>query len=84
MHFAAPSAVSHRLGAVDYSRRRGYICGMSLSAGTRLGAFEIIASIGARGMGEIDKARDTRLDRIVPLCLDSCRMSDAAVKSIQM
>ncbi len=40
---------------------------MSLSAGTRLGAFEIIASIGAGGMGEVYKARDTRLDRVVAI-----------------
>ena len=40
---------------------------MSLSAGTRLGAFEIIASIGAGGMGEVYKARDTRLERVVAI-----------------
>ena len=53
--------------AVDYGRRHSYICGMSLSAGTRLGAFEIIASIGAGGMGEVYKARDTRLERVVAI-----------------
>ncbi len=40
---------------------------MSLSAGTRLGAFEILASIGAGGMGEVYKARDTRLERVVAI-----------------
>jgi serine/threonine protein kinase len=38
---------------------------MSLSAGTRLGPYEIIEPVGAGGMGEVYRARDTRLDRIV-------------------
>jgi eukaryotic-like serine/threonine-protein kinase len=38
---------------------------MPLSAGDRLGPYEILAPIGAGGMGEVYKARDTRLDRIV-------------------
>src|SRR5580658_2493774 len=38
---------------------------MALPAGTRLGPYEILAPIGAGGMGEVFKARDTRLDRIV-------------------
>ena len=40
---------------------------MSLTAGTRLGPYEIVAPIGAGGMGEIYKARDTRLDRTVAI-----------------
>ena len=38
---------------------------MSLSPGARLGPYEIIASVGAGGMGQVYKARDTRLDRTV-------------------
>src|SRR5438477_6264567 len=38
---------------------------MTIAAGTRLGPYEIVAPIGAGGMGEVYKARDTRLDRSV-------------------
>src|SRR6266516_682750 len=40
---------------------------MSLKPGDRLGPYEILAPIGAGGMGEVYKARDTRLDRIVAI-----------------
>ena len=38
---------------------------MTIEPGTRLGPYEILAPIGAGGMGEVYKAKDTRLDRIV-------------------
>ena len=38
---------------------------MTVGPGTLLGPYEIIAPAGAGGMGEVYKARDTRLDRIV-------------------
>ena len=40
---------------------------MPLQPGSRLGPYEIVALIGAGGMGEVYRARDTRLDRTVAI-----------------
>src|ERR1700752_1541108 len=40
---------------------------MALTAGTRLGPYEIQSPLGAGGMGEVYRGRDTRLDRTVAI-----------------
>ncbi|HEV3217956.1 MAG TPA: hypothetical protein VGZ27_19680 [Vicinamibacterales bacterium] len=40
---------------------------MSLASGTRIGVYEVVALIGAGGMGEVYRARDTRLNRTVAI-----------------
>ena len=40
---------------------------MPLSPGARIGVFEIISKLGEGGMGEVYRARDTRLDRDIAL-----------------
>ncbi len=40
---------------------------MALAPGVRLGPYEVLAAIGKGGMGEVYKARDTRLDRTVAI-----------------
>src|SRR5262250_1856830 len=40
---------------------------MPLSPSTRLGPYEIVAPLGVGGMGEVYRARDTRLDRVVAI-----------------
>src|SRR5579862_9437625 len=49
---------------------------MPLSAGDKLGPYQILSRIGAGGMGEVWKARDTRLDRVVALKTSSAKFSD--------
>ena len=49
---------------------------MPLSVGDKLGPYEILAPIGVGGMGEVWKARDTRLDRIVAIKTSAERFSE--------
>src|SRR5438270_11606775 len=49
---------------------------MSLSAGTRLGPYEILAPLGAGGMGEVYRAHDPRMGREVAIKISAARFSD--------
>lgn len=51
---------------------------MPLAVGTRLGAYEITAQIGAGGMGEVYRARDTRLERDVAIKVLPASLADDA------
>jgi len=55
---------------------------MALVAGTRLGPYEIAAPIGAGGMGDVYRARDTRLDRTVAIkVLNSALVASPELKA---
>src|SRR5215831_7047139 len=52
---------------------------MALASGARLGPYEIVAPLGAGGMGDVYKARDTRLDRTVAIKI----LADALAGDLQ-
>ncbi|MBV8545489.1 MAG: protein kinase [Acidobacteria bacterium] len=56
---------------------------MQVMAGSRLGPYEIVAPIGAGGMGEVYKARDTRLDRSVAIKILPAAFADNAQLKIR-
>src|ERR1700722_18420411 len=49
---------------------------MLLPAGTKLGPYEILSLIGAGGIGEVYRARDTRLNRDVAIKVSQAQFSD--------
>src|SRR6201984_2104097 len=51
---------------------------MAILPGKRLGPYEILSAIGAGGMGEVYRARDTRLDRIVAIKVLPANLADRA------
>jgi len=53
---------------------------MPLAPGTRLGPYEIGASLGAGGMGEVYRAKDTRLERTVAIKILPARFSADPVR----
>ena len=49
---------------------------MPLSSGDKLGPYEILAPIGAGGMGEVYRARDARLNRVVAIKISAEQFSE--------
>jgi hypothetical protein len=49
---------------------------MELKPGAKLGPYEILSRIGAGGMGQVWKARDTRLDRVVAIKISAAKFSE--------
>src|SRR6201993_843150 len=53
---------------------------MPLAPGTRLGPYEILAPLGAGGMGEVYRARDTRLERTVAIKILPAQLSSDPIR----
>src|SRR5438309_8663556 len=49
---------------------------MPILSGSRLGPYEILSAVGAGGMGEVYRAKDTRLDRIVAIKVLPSHLAD--------
>ena len=64
---AVESLLAGRSTASAFLEQAAWRDAAPLAAGTRLGPYEIVGKIGEGGMGEVYKARDTRLDRAVAI-----------------
>src|SRR5687767_2649557 len=56
---------------------------MTVAVGSRLGPFEILAPLGAGGMGDVYRARDTRLDRTVAIKLLPSELANAPGRRVE-
>src|SRR5437667_6463780 len=69
----SPQNVSYNQARLNHN---GTLLAMTLTAGTHLGPYEIVAQIGAGGMGKVYRARDTRLDRLVAVKVSAERFGE--------
>ena len=59
--------MAHETADDESNARIGRTRAVTLKTGTQLGPYEIVAPLGAGGMGEVYRAKDTRLDRDVAI-----------------
>src|ERR1044071_3027748 len=64
------------LTVLSNDRPRDKLSSMPLSAGSKLGPYEILSLLGAGGMGEVYRARDPRLGRDVAIKISAARFSE--------
>jgi serine/threonine protein kinase len=69
-----------RTGEADESAGGG---SMTLAAGNKLGPYEIVAPIGAGGMGEVYRARDPRVERDVAIKVSTEQFTDRFEREIR-